>query len=108
MNDERKIGKLRFLRHNTEEKINVLWNIFQGSFEKNSWKASISFSEDFSVSEKALNLLFEAIDNNLSQLSLELEDEKKYDCTIYSITDLTDSGLIEIASPNFGRVKSIL
>lgn len=106
MNDDRKIGKLCFLRNNIQEKIDVFWNIFEGSFEKNFWKASISFSEDYVVPEIAYKILFQTIDNEDSILFLEIDMDNKYQCVIHNITDLSDSGIVEIASPNFGRVKS--
>jgi len=104
---DRHIGKLCFLKHGAQENIKVFWKVFQGGFKQSSWKAIISFSEDFTVPDKASDLFFEAIDDTTIQVMLELEDGTQIDCVIHSIADLTDEGVIEISSPNLGRVGSI-
>ena len=107
MVDNRNIGQLCFSKRGAQEKIKVFWKVFQGGFRQGSWKASISFSEDFTVPEKASDLFFEAIDDTTIQVMLELEDGTQIDCVIHSIVDFTDEGVIEISSPNLGRVRSI-
>ena len=107
MNDDRNPGKLCFIKVGVEQDIYIYWNTFQGQFGEHSWKASISFSENFSVPEKALKLLSNALHDSTVQVVIELDDGRRHECVIHSIDDLADSGLIEISSPGLGRVRLI-
>lgn len=107
MKNSRHFGKLHFIKNGTDNEIKVYWNMLNGDLKRSLWKISISFTKDFSVPSNILSLLSNALEDGSVRVVFELENEKKIDCVIHSIVDLSDSGLIEISSPEFGRSKFI-
>ncbi len=105
MDDNRNSGKFHFIKIGSDEKITIYWELIFGNLGAKSWKASVSFTPSFGVPERALKLLFGALEDPSIQVLLELDDGKKYECVIHEILDLADCGVIDIASPNMERAR---
>jgi len=108
MDTSRNLGELWFRGANLEEKLKVYWSLFQGDFDQDSWKASISFSEDYNVPQGAIRILSNVLEDESIQVLLDIGNGHKIECVIHSIVDLSDNGVIEISSPNLGKTRFIL
>ncbi|MEW6085061.1 MAG: hypothetical protein AB1607_10745 [Chloroflexota bacterium] len=82
------------MKNEVDENLAIYWELTSGDLGEKSWKASISFTPSFGVPQKALKLLFEALEDLSVQVMLELDDGKEYECVIHEIDDLADSGLL--------------
>jgi hypothetical protein len=100
-------GKLHILINNQDNGINIWWELLNGSFEKNTWEASVSFTPYSRVPDVALELIFRALEDSSISVIFEPELGRKLECVIHGIDDLFDYGVIEISSSNLGRIRVV-
>ncbi|MDY7041480.1 MAG: hypothetical protein SVX38_11510 [Chloroflexota bacterium] len=102
MDEQRKTGLLIFEGPGLNEHLKVYWKLRSGELvEGGTWVLAVSFSPDFSVSDRAYNLLFKALSDSAIKVKLQTDEGVIVNCVIHDILDL-DCGVAKIASPNLG------
>ncbi|MGA7193510.1 MAG: hypothetical protein WBW94_07740 [Anaerolineales bacterium] len=97
-------GKLYFTGANAIDVVDIYWMIIYGDPEQKNWKANVSFTSGWSIPQRALELLFQALEENSStRVEFEPKNGIKVKCAITDISDLSD-GAIEIGNPELGQV----
>jgi len=105
MNDQRRTGLLIFEGPRLSERLKVYWELRSGELtEGKTWAADVSFSPDFSVSDKVHSLLFKALSDSVIRVQLQTDEGVIVNCVIHDILDL-DCGVAEITSPDLGGAK---
>lgn len=92
-------ARLHFIEGDHDEAVDVLCDIKYGDFDQRVWKATVGFSDGYSLPEDARRLLFHALLSETVETVLELRNGERHPCWITSIDDLADEAAVDIASP---------
>ncbi len=106
---QRKVGKLIFENGDIQEIIPVYWQVSLGEIsEGNTWKADISFTQNWKLPEKAKICIFHYLRNLTAEMKLQINDETIARCGVImeeyeSMEDFYSWGVVTIVSPDLGR-----
>jgi len=104
--EQRKPGLLFFEGPSLDECLKVYWNLRSGELaEGKTWIASVSFSPDFAVPDRADTLVFRALSDPEIRMKLQTDEGVTVDCVVHDILELIDCGEIDVASPDLGGAK---
>jgi len=107
MKSQRRPGLLWFKGPDLVEHLQAYWELRSGKLaEGKTWIASVSFSPDWVVPEKARTLVFTALADPEVKVRLGIDRQTTVSCVVYDILELVDCGAILVASPDLGGAKS--
>lgn len=103
------LGKLIFENDDLQEEIPVYWKVDTGEIAVgNTWKASIWFSRDWHLPEKAADLVLQYLTSLTTIVKLQISSKVVGECGIVmeeyeSMEDFFSWGVVHIVSSDLGR-----